>query len=369
MKSRNLSPMLPATVRTWRRLALELTLGALAVYLYQRGIAFWAAACVIALVWLSVRLSLTQITLAFRWSAIAWDANSVLRYVFSLSRVLEHPAVDELFARLQKNGKAPAANLTDWRSLLAESYSRKYKRDDSVCEARFNIKSNLLFRNAEVYFGDHIYYEFEIPYRWTQTGEPQEPPSLTPIEGQLAVRVLLVNGMLLLQVGLFGREYSLKVYDRGYEAFVTLSSFPLIYFSSRHGIPVRYLNLIRAATPSYREWELQRGTAKKVDPFADWRILQHDAALYLVLCDPEDAGNIGYRKLSKIQRYFEKKREPLLAAGGWQTSDKKNDFPGCPDFGDAYWNHYGRVEFQNLNADRDAGKEDRWMTDYEGIDS
>jgi hypothetical protein len=117
----------------------------------------------------------------------------------------------ELFARLVKNGRAPAPTLMDWRALLAESYARKYKRIDAVCELQFNIKNNVLFVNGEVDFSDRVYHELEIPYRWTDAGEPGESSFLTPeIEAQLDVRMLVVNGLLLLQVGRFDKEYSPK---------------------------------------------------------------------------------------------------------------------------------------------------------------
>jgi hypothetical protein len=41
-----------------------------------------------------------------------------------------------------------------------------------ACEIRFNIKNNLLFVNGEVDFGDHIYHELEVPYRWKDEEQP-----------------------------------------------------------------------------------------------------------------------------------------------------------------------------------------------------
>ena len=65
-------------------------------------------------------------------------------------------------------------------------------------------------------------------------------------EVAIAVRMLVVNGMLHFQVGRFDKGYSSRVLRPGslavYETFTTIASFPLMYFSYQHGIPVRTYN-------------------------------------------------------------------------------------------------------------------------------
>jgi hypothetical protein len=358
------------------RLTFQVALVALAIYLYQRVGAFWAVLCALALVWLSLRWwDLTRTASALgRLATMSHEseANCVLTYTFSLDRVFKSPAVDELFAKLQKNGKAPVATLNDWRKLLADSYSRKYKCDNSFglsssgpcCELRFNIKNNVLFLNGEINFADHVYRELEVPYRWTEAGKPEEGSFLLrpQIEAQLIIRVLLVNGMLLLQVGRFDKDYSPKIYDHAAQTFVTLSSFPLIYFGSQHGIPVRYLNLVVGATQSYKLHVTDRGGKRKSAMSADWRSLRKEIGAYQILCDRESEDQ-NYSRAVKIQRSFEKKREPLLKAGGYQTMDRHE--PGLPDYGHTYRNDYGEVFFRNVNDIGDTFFLERNFTDYD----
>src|ERR1035437_3161574 len=313
------------------RLAYRILLAALGVYLYSQGNGLWVL-CAIALVW-----SLVQHRLAAVYGVLSrltsvreeHDANSVLVYTFRLDRVFEHSAVDEIFSKLLTNGKAPRQTLPEWRGLLLENYARKYKRADGVCEVNFNIKNNLLFVNGEIDFGDHVYHGLEIPYRWTEAGEPEKAALLTrEIESHLDVRVLLVNGMLLLQVGRFSMEYSPKVLRGGSlavcETFATVTSFPLLYFSHQHNVPVRYLNLVPAATPSYKASHAEWGAGKKrPDRYTDWRALQQDIATYRVLCDSDNT-NYNYSRIDKLQKAFETKRQPLLTAGGYE-GDKRSE--------------------------------------------
>jgi hypothetical protein len=357
------------------RIVFRLALGGAAIYFYSQGDILWAVLCVLVIAWSSVRQQLARLAgLLGRLTSLPQehDANSVLTYTVRLNLVFEHPAAGDLFARLHKNHKVPAQTLEEWRKLLADSYARKYSRDDSVCEVCFNIKSNVLFVNGEPDFGDHVYHELEIPYRWTDAGEPEEAPFLTPkIEAQLSVRILLLNGMLLLQVGRFSKEYSPNILHEGglavYETYATVTSFPLMYFSYQHGIPVRYLNLVAAATPSYKASHAERrsATKKKADMFRDWRTLQQEIAAYRVLCD-SDNGSYGYEMVDKLGKAFEAKRGKLLTGEGYETYKAAADEGWrYPDTGHTYWNKYGKVSFRNMNANRGRSRtEARWFADY-----
>jgi hypothetical protein len=353
----------------------RLAVGGLALYQYSQGKVFSAVLCVLVVVWSFLQHQFDLMVGVLRRLARVpqeHDANSVLAYTFSLNSVFEHPAVADLFDKLHRNHKAPAETVDEWQKLLAESYTRKYKRGDSLCEVRFNIKSNVLFVNGKPDFGDYVYHALEIPYRWTDAGEPQEPPFSTPeIEAQLSVRILLVNGMLLLQVGHFSKEYSPNILHGGslavYETYATITSFPLMYFSDQHGIPVRYLNLVAAATPSYKARHVERSTKKKTDEYRDWRTLQQDVAAYRTLCDSADKpwGEYDYGTVKKLSQRFEAKRQPLLDAEGYKPLEHKSDDDWrYPDMGHTYWNKYGQVFFRNMNANRDSRHEQRWFADY-----
>lgn len=354
------------------RIAYRSGLALLAVYLYAQGNGLWIA-CVLLLAW-----SLFQQQVAAIVGTIGkltnipleHDANSALIYTFSVEKVLEHPWLDALFNALQKNGKAPAPTLAEFRTLLLDSYARKYAPATKACEVRFNIKNNLLFVNGEVDFGDHIYHELEIPYRWKDDA-PVEKALLQPYcEVALAVRMLVVNGMLHLQVGRSDKGYSPRVLRPGslavYETFTTITSFPLMYFSYQHGIPVRYLNLVAAATSSYKESHDARGDEKKrwKNRYSDWQSLNGEIAGYRLLCD-EHNSNYNYKQIEALSKAFEEKRQKLLEAEGYKTFERDDEESWrYPDTGHSYWNDYGQVFFRNMNANRDSSRAEHWFTDY-----
>lgn len=354
------------------RHVFRLALGGLALYFYSQGNLLWAALCVLALLWSVLQQDIARLfSLVARLTHVPLehDANCILSYTISLNQVFEHPAVSDLFAKLHEKHKAPVESLEKWRKLLAESYARKYKRDDLVWEVRFNIKSSLLFVNGEPSFRDYICDELEIPYRWTEGGEPQEAPFMAPdIESELTVRTLLLNGMLLLQVGRFSKEYSPNILRpdglAAYETYATITSFPLMYFSEQHGIPARYLTLIAQGIPSYKAYRYGHGTSKTSD--AEWRMLNQDFAAYRTLCDSAGKpwGEYDYDTVKKLWKQFEAKRQPLLDAEGYQTLEDKSDDDWYPDLGHTYWNKYGQVFFRNMNANRDSEHETEWLAGY-----
>jgi hypothetical protein len=354
------------------RIAYRSGLALLAVYLYVQGNGLWIA-CVLLLAWSLFRQQVAAIvgTLGKLTNIpLEHDANSVLIYTFSIEKVLEHPCLDTLFNALQKNGKTPAPTLAEFRALLLDSYARNYAPATKACEVRFNIKNNLLFVNGEVDFGDHVYHELEIPYRWKDDA-PVAKALLQPYcEAALAVRMLVVNGMLHLQVGRFDKGYSPRVLRPGslsvYETFTTVTSFPLMYFSYQHGIPVRYLNLVAAATPSYKESHDDRGDEKKrwKNRYSGWQSLNREIAGYRLLCD-EDNPNYNHKQIETLAKAFEEKRQKLLAAEGYKSFDRDDDESWrYPDSGHSYWNDYGQVFFRNMNANRDSHRAEHWFTDY-----
>jgi hypothetical protein len=301
-----------------------------------------------------------------------YGANSVLTYTFSVAEVVKHPAVDRLFAQLSRRNKAPAKTLEEWQTLLIESYNRKYKRDDAACEVRFHVKGNVLFVNGTVASRDHIHHSVDIPYRWKDTGEPEEDDFAWPaVEAELTVRVLVLNGMLLLQVGYFSKEYSPKILRPGslaiYETYATITSFPLMYFDIQHGIPARYLALVAEATPSYQASYVDRDTGKSSDKYKDWQVLTQEVGAYRVVCDSADRrwGEYDWDLVKKLQKRLEDRRQPLLDAEGYTTLESKSDDDWrWPDMGHTYWNRYSRVFFCNVNANRDSRHDDQWLGGY-----
>jgi hypothetical protein len=356
------------------RLPFLIVLALGAVVFYVLGYVGGAILCAIAGVYFAIQKQMAAILgVVGKLMNVPQEhlANCVLQYTFGLEAVLQHPAVDATFHKLQANRKAPAASLEDWRAVLMESYARKYAPATKTCEVTFNIKNNILFRNREVDFGDRIYHDLEIPYRWTEAGQPEERQGfmIPEIEVQLTVRMLVVNGMLLLQVGHFDKAYSPRILHDGslavYETHATLASFPLLYFAGDHGIPVRYLNLVSEATASEKERHAHRGDKGwKGDSLADWRELQQDIAAYRLLCDSE-YDNYDNGAIDKLAKSFREKRERLLSAEAFKTYAKRDeDAWRYPDMGQTYWNDYATVFFRNMNANLGSPKTAHWFTDY-----
>jgi hypothetical protein len=350
------------------RIAFRLALGGLALYLYLQDSIFWAGACVVVLVWSLIQQDIEHLLRIARGLATVPEehqANCQLTYTIGLEQVFEHPVVNDLFAKLKARHKAPAETVEGWRKLLAESYTRKYKRDDLVCEVRFNIKGNLLFVDDKPSFRDYIYHQVEIPYRWTESGEPQEALRTSPeIESELYVRALILNGWLILQIGYFSKEYSPRTWVRGlaaYETYATLTSFPLMYFSHRHGIPVRYLNVVAEATPSYAAAERSGGSAK--DKYRDWKSLHQDIAIYRLLC-ASDNEPVDIEAWNKHRKAFEERHKQLVAEAGYRSSMDSDDWGDFPDYGYTYWNQYVRIFFHNLNTNRGTEHERQWLAGY-----
>ena len=137
--------------------------------------------------------------------------------------------------------------------------------------------------------------------------------------------MLVVNGMLHLQVGRFDKGYSPRVLRAGslavYETFTTVTSFPLMYFSYQHGIPVRYLNLVAAATPSYKESHDDRGDEKKrwKNRYSDWQSLNREIAGYRLLCD-EDNPNYNHKQIERWPRPSSRSVKSSLLRKGSRAS-------------------------------------------------
>lgn len=135
------------------RVVFRVVLAGLAFYLYLEGSTLWAVVCGFVLVWSFVQQQLSAIGSLLRRLATVPEehaANCILTYTFSVERVIAHPAVDDVFSRLQRNGKAPTSTIEEWRTLLLASYARKHGRAGAECEIRFNIKGNLIFGNGDV---------------------------------------------------------------------------------------------------------------------------------------------------------------------------------------------------------------------------
>ena len=178
-------------------------------------------------------------------------SNCVLKITICVDEVLKHEAVSALFGKLQSTGTiTKEITESDWIELLVENYKQTHNTDTATDEVTFNIKNNLLWKNGAIDFGDTIYHEVYIPYdkpdgsrtivlplgkgiddilRSIETTFPQG------IRDGITIRAFLVNGIVKLQIGRFSEWLSPEVIKGGldvYKTCETITSFPLLYFSS-----------------------------------------------------------------------------------------------------------------------------------------
>ena len=275
--------------RTVARPAFCLVLLGVAAYLFLNGYHFWAVLCIAWLGYLALHKWLARVlSILSRVQSIQEEhgCNALLHCRFDVEKALAHRSVENLYDSLHTEGTVAVATFQDWISLLADNYRRKYKRDTTVEEVRFNVKNNVVFKNGEPdFWTDTIYHALDIPYVYSDGQEPSAGLFVSSDEKELSLRLFIVNGHLKLQVGEFSKRHSPRVLRDGslavYENWATVTWFPLIYFSYEHGLPVRCLNLSSDATDSYKEHlagrrrsDVKRRFWKRApDMFADWSTL------------------------------------------------------------------------------------------------
>lgn len=359
---------------------LNLALGVAAVYFYASGNSGWALLFAGLLAYHVVQNRLARtVSIVTRLQDLPSEhgCNTLIVCRLAVAEALAHPAVSNIFDHLRSRGKAPADSLEAWRCKLIDNFKRKYKHEQPFEEIRYNFKNMLMFTNGEVDFNDAVYHELEIPYEYEEGVEERDRFMTSRLEYKLTLRLLMVNGMLRLQVGEYDKATSPNIFKpstvmAAYDSWTTLTVFPFMYFSHRHNLPIRYLNLASHATDSYKASLADRaGTNPKKSfwnrapgRFDDWKTLRHELRAYRILCD-QDSTEYRYSTLEKLTKAFEKKRDALLRAsefhrlGGRDAEDGWRD----PDVGEEYSNKYLYIWFRDLNQWRDyAGR--HWFTDY-----
>jgi hypothetical protein len=363
------------------RIAFYSILLGVAAYSYTNGNYVWAFLCLLLWGYLVVQNRLTRV-----WSVLSalerapseLDCNTFINCRFSIEHLIAHPSVQNLYRSLHVEGKVGAESFDKWTQLLLENYTRTFTREKPFEEVTFNIKNNLVFKNEKPDFWmDSVYHEFAIPFRCPEAGEEENSSFMTESdEVQLSIRLFIINGILKLQVGNFSKRHSPELLHEGalasYVTWATVTEFPLIYFSYRHGLPVRYLNLSSHATESYKvqlsahrqKWEKKPFWKRAPNMFDDWRVLQRDVAAYRILCD-QDSTHYSHSVVNKLEKSFGEKRKTMLEKEGFKTHERGDDHESWryPDTGEQYWNDHIWLQFQNLNLRRDYA-ERHWWTDY-----
>src|SRR5262245_2509747 len=88
-----------------------------------------------------------------KYSDLEKKSNCFLQVTIGLEELLNHESVARLFERLQST-KTITDDLkrADWCSRLIQNYKTKYKAEQAIYQVKFNIKSNLLWKNGEIDF-------------------------------------------------------------------------------------------------------------------------------------------------------------------------------------------------------------------------
>lgn len=338
------------------RLAYAIIMAGIWVYLFQEhNAAHWVVAFFFVLGfwrgWLNLLIIGRRAPLVLEQQS----ANCVLRYTLYIEQVVQHPAFDGLYARLQAKGEAPTESLEEWRALLLRRFAELNPEEPRAYEVRYNFKAGMVYKNDKPEYADYIYDEIQIPYRpekWrsrvthTIVGETAEEC--------ISLRILVVNGALRLELGRFEEEYSPKVHKAGFmamfDSWEPITVFPLMYFSFKHRIPSQHMNASYEATPAFKQHQISRTAVK--DQFADSRAFNADLLAYRVLCD-EDVYN------AKLITTFNEKRDLLLQQEGYETHKRERGEPNWSR-GTEYWNRYGKVFFADLKSTTNK----KWFNDY-----
>jgi hypothetical protein len=349
--------------------AFNLTLLVLSIYFFGQDRFGLAVVCLLALV---VRLLFPVINgfgiLKRRVDdeLVASQCNLVIEISIFVERCLQHPELQRLFDFYRTSSEPPltATTLDGWRGQLTEIYKRKYERKAPCETVRFNVKGHIMFKDDEPWFADFIGHSIEIPVVDATDDEAPET---------IELRVILVNGVLTLQLGRFPKAASPKIYRDGslakYKTFVTITSFPLMYFHYRQGLPVKRLNLKADATESYVAG-MNDNAAKSIkkQQYQDWQALHRDLVYYRALVRPEEedeVGEVDFRGTwDKARKELNAKRDALIKKNGFKdlyNRDESDYF--ALDFGESFENDYMEVSFRNLNMWRDKAQ-DHWFLDY-----
>lgn len=279
-------------------------------------------------------------------------ANVQLTCRIYLEPVLQHSSIARLFKILKERRAIDAESVESWRGQLLDNFRHKYERQEAFDEVSFNVKNNILFKNGRPHFADLIHHSIIVPYYIDKSDERSMLTS--SIEVELEIRLLMVNGRLVLQVGDFDKESSPRTIRGGflsvYETYTTITSFPMLQFAERHALPTRYLALSAKATETYKD-SLAEPRSKKA--FADWKALSKATAQYRILID-EHSSNYSYSMLKTVADSFEGQRTAMLERERFESynTDHSEDWRD-PDLGETYWNEYLYVHFRNLSQWRE----------------
>lgn len=166
----------------------------------------------------------------------------ILNFEVRLPNVINHPTIEKLFQKLSEQ-KLLKEEVTfeDWKKALLVNSDKSDQKNS--WRKRFDIKSDIVWKDLNFYPGDAIEHTIEvpIPYFKNRSGDWLLSESNT----SLGITIRVINGILKLQFGPLSCHISPVILEKEpikkYQEYFTITSFPLIYFAGSTCLPTKYL--------------------------------------------------------------------------------------------------------------------------------
>jgi len=252
-----------------------------------------------------------------------------------------------------------------WVKEMLKNYQKHNITDRPFHSVEFLVQGEIVWKDKEIQYMNIIDYEIFIPVDPTKFKKDDMIKS--GFTG-LQFEVNIVNGLMKLRLNGYDKKNSPRVVREGilgvYKTSQAVTSFPLIYCSIEHSLPMSMLNLSLHGTESY--W-LNKGD-EKIDWVSDLRSIQEVFATYNYLCDhAEGEDTINDKKWMKGIKDFAEKKELLLKSSDTKDIyDKTNEdyFMSRMTAGNyAYQNNIWRIYITNINERKEMYLE-RALSDY-----
>jgi hypothetical protein len=296
--------------------------------------------------------------------------NTLIDIRINVVEILNHPILQRIFdaAKTGKSiGNGIAQNTKDeWINVMIENYKRIYTDANewvskgkriNLHKIKFNLINNLLWTNGEIDFTDEIYYKISIPYDSKETDKDC-------FGDDISIRLFVLNGILKIQVGPFDEKSSPKNIGNGhaYQNYVTISSFPLIYFQPHTNLPTEYMNFGVLLTDLMHSGVPELDIQKAIDN------MHLEKAQYEFVSENEFSSDTGRysrdeRKLREIYDLFAEKRTEWLHRENFVDDNADKEKKINESYNNNYWS-IKIVDYLSWKENRDY-RENRFADFYE----
>lgn len=208
-------------------------------------------------------------------SEIERKVNLQIDIQIDLSSLMKHPEMRRLYDKLLAKADYDKS-FEDWGREVISEFNSARNNQSEIYKVSFNLKNGDLFKNDEPCYLDTLYDEIYLPQKIPSTN------SKFPIEEykEIAVRVIVVNGSLNLEIGKFTKELSPIIYKDSalgaYRKYQKISSFPLMMIGYRYGIPGRYMNSNFNVSEQYKNIAFKSSN----EDVNDWREFNRKFRIY-----------------------------------------------------------------------------------------